>query len=147
LCDSTGQTFSLLPHQLIPYHQYTIDAIIGTLMSVCHFQTLGQQGYHGACLSLDPDCLVTPYLIYTWTVLILNGFVRGYPVLQDTYPLSTMGPVARDRLVKTICLYIKRLSDGAKPHRRCMLTAVSYYAGRTGNFLFGTPSGSRIRSP
>jgi hypothetical protein len=75
LCNKTGKTFSLLPNQLIPYCQYTVDSMIGTLLKVYHFQTIGQKGYYAATLELDPDCSVTPYLIVTWAMLVLYGAV------------------------------------------------------------------------
>ncbi len=55
-----GATFSLLPNQLIPYCQYTVDAVVGTLLKVYEFQQTGQAGYHGVSLELESDCLVTP---------------------------------------------------------------------------------------
>ena len=88
LCNSTGRTFSLLPHQLIPYCQYTVDAVVGTLLKVYDFQQIGQTGYHGAILELDSDCSVTRYLIQTWTVLFLSGLMRGHHVLCEKFSLQ-----------------------------------------------------------
>ncbi|RKY24132.1 MAG: hypothetical protein DRP79_08210 [Planctomycetota bacterium] len=143
LCHKSGRTFSLLPYQLIPYHQYTIDAIIGTLLAVYHFQSLGQQGYHGASLDLDPDCLVTPYLVHTWAILIITGLIRGHAVLQGAYPVSSADKATSSTMIRAIYLYLEAVVS----QRRCVLPAVRRFCHRTNGFLFGVSSGDRSRAP
>lgn len=147
LCNSTGRTFSLLPYQLIPYHQYTVDSIIGTLLTVHHYQCLGQKGYHRACLELNPDCLVTPYLIQTWAMLVSSGFIRGHPFLKASYPLSVVAKATCSTMIQTIYLYLEGVAESATLHRRCILPVLRCFCDRVGNFLFGTSSRDRIRAP
>jgi hypothetical protein len=66
LCGKQESTFSLLPTQLIPYFQYTVNAVIGTLLLVLHYRQMGQKGFHGASVAVDPDSLLTPWLIACW---------------------------------------------------------------------------------
>lgn len=62
LCQSTHRTFSLLPHQLIPYCQYTLAAMIQTLLRVNELQKAGYKGfYHAAPLANDVIAAVIWY--------------------------------------------------------------------------------------
>ena len=147
LCNKTGRTFSLLPHQLIPYCQYTVNAVMGTLLKVYEFQQIGQTGYHGASLELDPDCSVTPFLIRTWAVLLLSGFLRGHHVLHAKFPLPmSEKPDPRD-IIKTIYLYLQSISGVDGPNRQSVTTAIRYHFHQTQNYLFGTTSCDRNRPP
>ena len=47
LCRRRPRTFSLLPLQLIPYYQYTANAILGTLLLGLECRSRGQRGFHG----------------------------------------------------------------------------------------------------
>lgn len=146
LCNKTGRTFSLLPFQLIPYCQYTVDAVVGTLLKAYEFQQIGQAGYHRASLELDPDCFVTPYLIQTWAVLLLAGFLRGHHVLRKKFPLQmSTGPYPN--IIKTIYLYLQTISGFDSPNRQSVKPGMRYYFNQTGKCLFGRTSCDRIRPP
>ena len=145
LCGKTGQTFSLLPRQLIPYCQYTVDAIVGTLLKVYQFQQTGQQGYHRASLELDPDCSVTPYLIQTWAMLLLHGFLRGRHVLYTKFPMPHMPDTKK--AVAAIYLYLQSIGSTNCPNRTSVIPAIKYYFQQTRNCLFGKTSCNRNRSP
>jgi hypothetical protein len=136
-----------LPCQLIPYYQYTVDAVVGTLLKVYKFQRAGRTGYYGASLELDSDCSVTPFLIRTWAVLLLSGFLRGHHVLCKKYPLKTSTrPDPRDA-IRTIYLYLQAISGFDCPDRKSLKPAIRYHFEQTGTCLFGKTSGERVRSP
>ncbi len=59
LCRQRQKTFSLLPVQLIPYFQYTVGAVVGTLLLGMGYWQMGQKGFHGALETMDPENLVT----------------------------------------------------------------------------------------
>lgn len=145
LCVKSGQTFSLLPRQLIPYCQYTVDAVVGTLLKVYRFQQAGQEGYYGASLELDPDCSVTPYLIQTWAMLLLYGFLRGHHVLHAKYAM-THKPDSR-KAVLTVYLYLQCIRDMDCPNRESVIPAIRYHFQQTRKCLFGKTSCDRNRSP
>ncbi len=147
LCIKINMTFSLLPLQLIPYCQYTVDAVIGTLLKVYEFQRIGRKGYHSASLELDSDCSVTPYLIQTWAVLLLAGFFRGHHILHKKFPLQvSTRPDPRDT-IKTIYLYLQSISILDSPDRQSVKSAIRYHFDQTGKLLFGTTSCDRVRPP
>jgi hypothetical protein len=147
LCSKTGSTFSLLPHQLIPYCQYTVDAVVGTLIKVYEFQLIGQTGYHGASLELDSDCSVTPYLIRTWAMLLLSGFFRGHHVLHKKFPLPVSKKPDPRQIIQTIYLYLQSISNADCPNRQSVIPAIRYHFNKTGKYLFGRTSCDRIRPP
>jgi hypothetical protein len=147
LCNKTGATFSLLPNQLIPYCQYTVDAVVGTLLKVYEFQRIGQKGYHGASIELDPDCSVTPYLIQTWAVLLLSGFLRGHHVLHAKFPLPVSQKPEPRKAVQTIYIYLQSISRADFPDKRGVIPAIRYHFHQTQKCLFGKTSCDRNRSP
>jgi hypothetical protein len=90
LCRRNEVTFSLLPIQLIPYFQYTVAAVIGVLFLGFKCWQMGQRGFFGASLEVDPDSDVTPYLVFCWLKVVLRGFRRAHPVLGRFYDLSDL---------------------------------------------------------
>ena len=88
VCRSRLRTFSALPTQLIPYHQYTVNAVIGALLLGLQCRQRGQKGYHGATLAVDPESFVTPWLIATWLAMAVLGFRRAHAVLSGFYNLA-----------------------------------------------------------
>jgi hypothetical protein len=136
LCCKHKRTFSLLPIQLIPYCQYTVAAVIGTLQLGLHCWGLGQQGFWGAALAVDevdPDSLVTPWLVACWLAMVLRGLRRGHAVLRLFYDLS--GITACQGWPETAG-YLLALG--------CLTEAAVRYSRATGQFLFGTPSQQRV---
>ncbi len=137
----------MLPSQLMPYCQYTVDAVIGTLIKVYDYQRIGQKGYHGASLELFPDCSVTPYLIQTWAVLIMAGFLRGHHVLHEKYPLPDSKKPDSMQIIATIYLYLQSISGSASPRPCQVKPAILYHFHQTEKFIFGRSSCDRNRPP
>ena len=79
LCRLLRLTFSLLPTQLAPYCQYTLAAIIGILLLGLASRQQGEQGFQGAVLAVDPDSLVTPWLVACWLVWYAADFSAPTP--------------------------------------------------------------------
>ena len=74
MCRRHCKTFSLLPIQLIPYFQYTVGAVIGTLLYGMGCWQMGQKGFYGASMKVDgvdPNNGVTPWLIACWLVAVI----------------------------------------------------------------------------
>ena len=95
VCRKRRKTFSLLPIQLIPYFQYTVGAVMGTLLSGMGCWQMGQKGFHGASMAVDPESLVTPWLITCWLVAVVRGFGRGHAVLRRFYNLDGVRTLER----------------------------------------------------
>ena len=88
LCQKKKRTFSLLPIQLIPYFQYTVSAVIGTLLCGVLYWQMGKGGFYGAEASADPEGNVTAFLVYCWLMVTVKGFRRGHAELIVMYDLS-----------------------------------------------------------
>ena len=63
LCKTTQRTFSLLPHQLIPYCQYTLAAMTQTLLRVHEFQQAGYNATSGLKWTHFPPVFEPAFLI------------------------------------------------------------------------------------
>jgi len=113
------------------------------LLKVYEFQRLGQKGYHGASLELDSDCSVTPFLIQTWALLLLAGFLRGHHVLHKKFALqASTRPNPRD-IIQTIYLYLQSISGPNLPNQKSIKLAIRYHFNETGKCLFGKTSCDR----
>ena len=140
------RTFSLLPIQLIPYFQYTVAAVMGTLVLGLKCFQMGQQGFFGATLKLDPDSLVTPWLVAFWIKVILQGFRKNHFVLARFFDLSHISTRPRRVVWPEFMGYLTSLGYQAKARAGPQLLDLFYRVSRiTGQFLFGTPSQHRFR--
>lgn len=88
VCRRRQRTFSVLPTQLIPYHQYTVNAVIGALLLGLQCRQRGQKGFYGASLVLDPESLVTPWLIAGWLSVVVLGLRRAHGFWGGVYNLA-----------------------------------------------------------
>jgi hypothetical protein len=147
LCRRRRKTFSLLPIQLIPYFQYTVGAVVGALFLGMGCWQMGQKGFHGASVNVDevdPDNLVTPWLIACWLVAVIQGLRRGHVALRQFYNLDGIH-TSGDWEEATA--YFAAFGLRPKIDRLSLLMDLVYrYSRATGQFLFGTPSQYR-RSP
>lgn len=121
--------------------------MVGTLLMAYRFQQMGQAGYYGASLELDPDCSVSPYLIQTWAVLLLSGFLRGHHILYKKFPLTDAEKPDLKSAVTAIFLYLQGISGKEDPERQSVMPSIRYHYKHTGTFLFGKSSSERSRSP
>lgn len=147
LCRGKGCTFSLLPDQLIPYVQYTVEAVVRTILLVLEYRRRGQRGFYGASLEVDPDSSVTPWLIACWVAVVLKGLRRAHAVLRVRYDLSAIRTTGEGESLGTeLEMYFTALgvwprSAGSKS----LVAVVRSYSRHSGGFLFGTPS--QLRAP
>ncbi len=145
LCRKKRRTFSLLPIQLIPYFQYTLHAVVATLLFGFTCWQKGQRGFYGASLCVDPDSLVTAYLILCWLQIVLRGFRRAHPVLSRFYDLSGVQTCGESAAWKEVGGYF--LAIGWKPGKPWIppiFKLLHLYSGQTRQFLFGTASQQRL---
>ncbi|MBI4765255.1 MAG: hypothetical protein HY787_11695 [Deltaproteobacteria bacterium] len=134
LCRLKRRTFSLLPIQLAPYCQYTLKAIIGTLLLGLNSRQQGQRGFQGAVLAVDPDSLVTPWLVACWLVLVLGGLKRAHAWLRRYYDLDCIRTQAWEQ-VRDYFLALGWKSPGSRP-----IEVLHQYSRTTRQFMFGIPS-------
>lgn len=145
LCRFLRLTFSLLPIQLVPYVQYTVAAIIGTLLLGLGAREQKQQGFQGAVLAVDPESLVTPWLVACWLALVRNGLRRAHAVLRRWFALDRIRTGKRsDSPWVEVEAYFRSL--GWDPPIRgtpWLADLVHRYSRTTRRFLWGRPSQQR----
>jgi hypothetical protein len=143
LCRLRRRTFSLLPIQLAPYCLYTLTAIIGTMLLGLGARQQGQQGFQGAVLAVDPDSLVTPWLVACWLMLVLKGLQRAHAVLRRWVDLSGIRTAQRPGTaweeVSAYFLCLDWNAPGSRLHE-----ILQRYSRTTKQFLFGVPSQQRF---
>lgn len=144
LCRKKKRTFSLLPVQLIPYCQYTVMALIGTLLLGLESWRMGRKGFFGAMVALDPECLVTPWLVACWLAVVLQGLRRAHRLLVEFYDLSAIRTIHRTSPWQEAAGYF--IAFGCSPQGQWgppLQRLLHRYSHSTAQFLFGTPSQSR----
>ena len=114
---------------------------------VYRFQQMGQTGYYRASLELDPECSVSPFLIQTWAVLLLSGFLRGHHIFYKEFPLIEAEKPDLKSAVTAIFLYLQGVSGKEHPGRQSVMPSIRHHYKHTGTFLFGKTSSERSRSP
>jgi hypothetical protein len=146
VCRRRERTFSVLPIQLIPYHQYTVNAVIGALLLGIQCRQMGQKGFHGASVAVDPESLVTPWLIACWLALVALGFRRAHARLSRSYNLARIHISLRTGDWEEVAGYF--VCFGWKPQIRwgpLLQALVNRYSCTAKRFFFGTSSQERQR--
>lgn len=154
ICRQRRKTFSLLPIQLIPYFQYTVGAVMGALFLGMGCWQMGQKGFHGASMKLDevdPESLVTPWLIACWLATVVRGLHRGHAVLRQFYNLDGIRSCGlwEEAIAYFAAFELSIRPDHGKPkidRLSLLMDLVNRYSRKTGQFLFGTPSQYRNSS-
>jgi hypothetical protein len=140
-CEEKRRTFSLLPIQLIPYFQYTVNAVIGTLLLGIQCRQMGQKGFYGASVAVDPESLLTPWLIACWLGIVILSLRRAHGALTRWYTLtdirSSRSRVAWEEAAGYfLCLGLLPQIRWGPP----LQALLNRYSRSTRLFLFGTPS-------
>jgi hypothetical protein len=144
LCRKRRRTFSLLPIQLIPYFQYTVDSVLGTVLLGWGIWQKGRGGFWGASVKVDPDSLVTPWLVAFWLAAVLRGLRRGHSVLGRFCALTGIGTPQKVTPWEEAASYFPALGLKAKTQGQPFwIQVVRPYSQATHQFLFGTPSQQR----
>ena len=139
LCKTMHRTFSLLPHQLIPYCQYTLASMTRTLLLANKYHQNGYTGYYHAANELHPDCDVTPWLIYQWLSVFIKGFRKAHHLLSVKFALGGISScAARNR---ELSLYFSAIAaDNSVSSPEDVILVVIWYGRKTNRHLFGTSS-------
>jgi hypothetical protein len=141
ICRQRRKSFSLLPIQLIPYFQYTVGAVVETLFFGIECWQKGQKGFYGASEVVDPESLVTPWLITCWLIAVVGGLRRGHALLRRFYPLDGIDTLETSKVWQEVTGYFAAFGLEPKMEWRCLLmNLLCRYSRSTARFLFGTPS-------
>jgi hypothetical protein len=144
-CRRTLRTFSLLPHQLAPYHRYTVDSMVITLVvawRLCDGQ--GKPRLEKTLDELPADCEVTRWLLSCWVQALGQGLRGAHPVLSRCHDLSAVrsGTGLADTLGE-VALYLAALGIRGPPRLEGIEEVLLRYGSRTGRLLIGTASQDR----
>lgn len=145
ICRRRQSTFSLLPIQLIPYFQYTVNAVLGVVLLAFRYWQKGYRGFYGASMQVDPDSMVSPYLVGFWLAAIISGFRRAHGILVRFYDFSDVKVFSQGKgLWYEASGYF--LAFGLNPAialAPLICTLINRYSRTTRRFLFGTASQHR----
>jgi hypothetical protein len=144
-CRRTLRTFSLLPHQLAPYHRYTVDSMVITLVVAWRLSDgQGKPRLEKTLDELPGDCDVTPWLLSCWVQVLGQGLRGAHPVLAGWHDLSAVrsGTRLADTLSE-VALYLGTLGIRGPPRIEGIEEVLLRYGSQTGRFLIGTASQDR----
>jgi hypothetical protein len=147
VCRSRQRTFSALPTQLIPYHQYTVNAVIGALILGFQCRQRGQKGFHGASIAVDPESQLTPWLIACWLSAVVLGLRRAHGFLRGAYNLDKIHIAPATGAWQEAAGYLMSLGCMSQTRWGPVFQAlVNRYSFSQRLFLLGSPSQCRRES-
>lgn len=141
-----GETFSMLPHQLIPYQRYTVETILKALLLWrAYARNPGVSGTaYGMVQTLSGETNVTPWQLRKWLVVIHLGFISAHGELSTRYDFSEVPREGGVRgHLETVHGYMAAFSRGPPAEVSTVMMALKIYCQITERFLFGRPSQSR----
>lgn len=117
-CGELGRTFSLLPHQLAPYHVYTVESMIWAVLLWSEIHADGDGGAGAAVDELPGDCSVTPWLLRNWLGVVVVGLRGAHSVLCRWYDLTGVrsGDDTAEKLAE-VSGYVRGLGSRSPPSR------------------------------
>jgi len=119
-----------------------VAAVIGTLLLGYGWWQKGQKGFWGASVEVDPDSLITPYLIVFWLRVIAQGFRRAHHVLKRFYDLSNVRTT--NEIWEEVGGYFTAFDLQPRVSWGLPLSSLLHrYSVSSPQFLFGTPSQHR----
>lgn len=144
-------TFSLLPHQLAPYRQYTVRSMVFALLLAQAFCQRKDPGLVGIAAEVISDqsygeSRVTGYLVADWLLLFVASLRRGHKQLSVRYDLTQIrSRDGQQGRLGEVWTYLSVLVRGPPiPRiRQNIDSQLAWYANCTGRFLIGFPSQER----
>ena len=144
LCRRTGRTFSLLPMQLIPYHRYTLSAIVNALLLAQQLHDLAKRHPFREASDALSATLVTPVLFRRWLCTVVMGLRRAHAILAAVRDLTHLrSQTDRTGQLDEVAAYVTAFAARDPPECAAIDTLVRSYTQRTPLFLCGTPSQAR----
>jgi hypothetical protein len=144
-CRTTRRTFSLLPHQLAPYHRYTVESMVVALMVVAGLsQAQSRPRLERTLEELPADCDVTLWLLCCWVHSVGRGLRGAHAVLCGWHDLSAVRCGSRPaEQLREVAQYLGALGARGPPRIEGIEAVLLRYGARTGRFLIGTASQDR----
>lgn len=136
----------MLPHQLAPYHQYTVASMLTALVMTQQVLFEDGVGLGQAALELPVESMVTAWLLRCWLIRVLKGLRKAHAELAVGHDLAAIctGRGLHDDLAE-IRGYLVAFSGRGPPGNRSANHLIEHHARRTKRFLVGAPSQARGR--
>ena len=147
-CRTEGGTFSLLPVQLIPYHQYTAQAILCVVLLAVEGWAVDVEGCSYAVREVEHDAeALTPWLVACWLKLVAKGLEQAHGELCRQYDLTAVRSDKPAGLPwATLAAYAAALWGRDPPGWPDRISAVVvFFSHRSRRFLFGVASQHRAQ--
>lgn len=141
-------TFSMLPYQLVPYHRYTIGAMVQALLVWREYWKGGSGSSYLLAAELDTEAGgesgMTSSLLRLWGLMFQRWLRRAQSELALSYDFCSVSfhgdfPSILDELFG----YFESLSRGPPSRGEAVVACVHEHGRETGRFLFGVPSQGR----
>jgi len=108
---------------------------MGTLLLGMECWQNGQRGFYGASEVVDPESLVTPWLITCWLIAVVGGLRRGHAVLRRFYPLDGIGTLERVKGWQEATDYFRAFDLEPKRNSHALwMDVLGRYSGARVNF-------------
>ena len=92
-------------------------------------------------MAVDPESLVTPWLIICWLVTMVRGLGRSHAALRRLYNLDGIRTLETAQVWQEAADYFAAFGLEPKMDSHALvMDVVGRYIRSTGEFLFGTPS-------
>jgi hypothetical protein len=146
LCRATRRTFSLLPMELAPYHQYLVPTMLRVLVlfgvELCVAGTSLEAALEKA---LPQDHDVTVSLLRWWVCVLCAGFRRGHSELRKPFGLSDLRSGSGFRgMLEEVQAYRRGCRVRDPPALGAdLLRVMGQYSAAAKRFLFGRSSQER----
>lgn len=143
-------TFSLLPYQLVPYFQYTLESMVRALLVWRSFWM--RPGYSGSAYYtaevLDEERCgesgVTSWRLRFWALLFRSWLRAAQAELAREYDFATVRfAEGFPQILDELHDYFAVLSRGPPASEAGVLLSVRMHSERTGRFVLGVPSQGR----
>jgi len=120
-----------------------MGAVVGVLLAGLGCWRLGGQDFWGAAVAVDPDSLVTPWLVFAWLKMVLCGFKRSHRTLSRWYDLNFMTTFGNPGFWRPLGDYFQALGWESDSSWRRLGNVLRRYTREARTFLFGRPSQER----
>lgn len=139
-------TFSMLPHQLVPYFQHTLESMVMALFLWRELIVDPEESSsaYRASQELSGDSPVTSWTLRLWALILRDWFQRAECELSESYDFSAVqyGDQFPD-IIEELFGYFSAISRGPPRRGGAVVESVRDYGAATGRFLLGVPSQGR----
>lgn len=132
----------MLPHQLAPYHQYSIASMLMALVLLCDMRQHQNATYESAAFDLAPEGRLTPFAFRRWLDTTRQAVARAYP-LCATEALSN--DISNDPWGSCVAMIKAMLPRGPPCITIACAKMVKRYSSLMGCHFLGTPFQERRR--